>query len=133
MCRDDNGNLRHIGMKQVETINDPAMAKCLALRWAMDLVVIWGIKKMVLESDCRRAVDECLNHFPSSPLFELLRDVLDLASSIEAFSIVFCPRSCNKVADKLAKCFCNSVMTLWSDSFPRDIVSLAQSDVFPSF
>lgn len=117
--------MRHIETKQVETINDPTMVECLALRWAMELAVIWGIKKMVLESNCHKTVDECLNPIPTSPLFGLLGDVLDLASSIEVFSVVFCPRSCNQVADKLAKCFYNSEMALWSYSFSRDIVSLA--------
>lgn len=65
-----------------------------------------------MESDCRKVVDECLNPVSTSPLFGLLMDVLDLASFMEVFSVVFCPRSCNKVADRLAKHFCSSKLVI---------------------
>lgn len=129
VCREDIGGLRYAATKQVVTIDDPAVAECFALRWAMELADIWGLRKVVLESDCRRAVEELKNPDTLSPLFGLLRDAVDLASSMEVFSFVFSPRACNMVAHCLAKSYCYSEGQLWSKNFPRDIVSLAWKDV----
>lgn len=82
VCRDSNGALWKASAKRVEVVNDPAVVECLTLRWALELAESWGIRKIILETDCRRAVDEFKNPDPSSPLFGLLIDVFDLASTL---------------------------------------------------
>lgn len=86
-------------------MNDLVVVEYLAIRWALELAKIWGIRKTILETDCSRVVVEFVNLDPSSPLHGLVADVADLASSMEYFSLAFSPKSCNKVAHGLAKLY----------------------------
>lgn len=51
----------------------------------------WGYKHIILETDCLQVVKEYINPNPSSPLYGLLTDVVDIVSSLDEFSLVFFP------------------------------------------
>lgn len=101
--RNWKGKLVLAGAKSLLSMEDPAMAECLALRWAMDLICESEHTKIILESDCLRVCDEFLNSNPRSQIHDLLEDIRVLVDGLDDFSLCFAPRNCNLVAHNLAK------------------------------
>lgn len=117
--------------RQFEAIEDPIVAECMAIRWALELSEGWGFNRITMETDCSRAMTEYYNPNPRSPLFGLLDDARSCLKQMEEFSLIFSPRSSNSVAHRLAKSFCFQGPTLWNESFtlPFPVLELIQKDV----
>lgn len=110
-------------------VDSPAVAECLALRWAMELIGDLEHRRILMETDCFQAVKEFKDPNPLSSLFGLLEDVREMASTFDDFKLVFSPRSCNELAHNIARNFSTVEATVWKIHFPFCISELAFKDV----
>lgn len=85
MCRSSDGKILKAALQKIEAVNVPALAKCLAIRWALEMAKEWGFKDI----DCQQASSEFKDPIASSPLFGVLSDVRDLGRGMEEFSLSF--------------------------------------------
>lgn len=127
--RNWKGDLVLAGAKYVSSMEDPVVAECLALRWAMDLIGASDYTRIMLETDCLRACGEFRNPNPQSQIHDLLEDIRAFADGFEEFSLSFAPRICNMVAHVMAKNFSKDEPVLWMNDFPENIALIANNDI----
>lgn len=123
------GDLVLAGAKSLPSTEDPAVAECLALIWAMELICESEHKSVVLETDCLKAFNEFTTPNHRSQIHDLLEDIRELAEGLESFSFSFAPRTYNRVAHSLAKCFSKAELVHWMKEYLYNILSLAVNDV----
>ncbi|ESQ37519.1 hypothetical protein EUTSA_v10003060mg [Eutrema salsugineum] len=74
-----------------------------ALRWAISSSRRFGFPHIIIESDSKEAVD-IAKHGSEWPAFSpVIQDIRRMLSSLVDQRIVFNPRGCNSVADRVAK------------------------------
>lgn len=118
------------GVKSVLSMEDLAVAECLALRWAMDLIRESEHTRIILETDYLRVCDEYTKPNPRSQIYDFLEDIRVLADELEAFSLTFTQRDSNIVVHNLAKFFSKDEPALWLYNFPDNISLLAEKYVY---
>lgn len=81
----------------------PLLAEAAAFRWAINLVVELGFRRVALETDCLVLFQNWQkNAAGCSYLFSVIMDCRDLVPLFDSFELCFVKRTGNKVADFLA-------------------------------
>lgn len=70
----------------------------------MQLAQEWGVRRLLLETDCQVLVNLWMNRFNQrSEIYALLEKMEVLSRSFDAFSFCFIGRNCNKLAHACAR------------------------------
>ncbi|XP_062005945.1 uncharacterized protein LOC133723131 [Rosa rugosa] len=103
IVRDSNGQFMAALAHSVPHISSAKQAELLAIRVGLDLLKQLHLDRAIVETDCLAAVqdiaykDAALTEFGS-----IIDDILMLLHSMPEVQIKYAPRSCNKVAHRLA-------------------------------
>ncbi|XP_039067654.1 uncharacterized protein LOC120213635 [Hibiscus syriacus] len=84
----------------------PMLAELKAIKQGIDLFISseWALKgRLILETDCKTAVDWILMPFSAPTFFNTLVGEIEALVSARGIIVRWIPRTCNWEADKLAK------------------------------
>jgi ribonuclease HI len=133
IVRDSDGVPVGAGAGPIQYVHDALhseAAACLAgLQWSQS----WGISKIQVETDSQRLVEAITTNIHDlSVNGHLFREIKFLTSlNFSSFSIKYCPRACNKVADAMATYGAklgHQSQAVWPDGAPEFVHGLVDSD-----
>ena len=109
VLRDHQGVFRG-GAKWYANCLDALLMEALACRDGLALAQQFGMQQVTMETDCQESVTlwHAAEHQRSSVL-ALLREIQELSSLFQNFTLSFSGRNCNRVAHVLAKQVSGSV------------------------
>jgi ribonuclease HI len=112
-----------------DALHSEAMACLAGIQWSQS----WGISRVQVKTDSQKLVEAInTNAYDLSVNGHLFREIKFLARlNFSSFSIKYCPRACNKVADALATYGANSGLlspAVWPDGVPEFVQCLVDSD-----
>jgi hypothetical protein len=111
-------------------ISDPFIAEAMALREGAIFANLRGFSRVVLETDCKEAVDLWISrHGSRSTVAPILLEIGELALNFSSFRIQHVPRTANHSAHLCAKFACTLTSTSsWLDCIPDFLVVSIQAD-----
>ncbi|KAK7268220.1 hypothetical protein RIF29_20915 [Crotalaria pallida] len=131
--RDRGGEILAAATHSMHDVLDPPMAEAVALHWAIDMALQLGFSSVHFETDCLHIVQAWYkNKRNLSYLQDVLKDCKDDIAHLDAFSISFAGRVCNKVAHFLASLAFSLHDHVWLDDFPPALMDLIYADVATS-
>ncbi|XP_071916171.1 uncharacterized protein [Coffea arabica] len=109
----------------------PPVEEARAIRKALLFVNKNGWRNIIIQSDCKRIIDQIREGNLSDHLAcAVLCDILVLSKDFSSCLFSFVKREGNNVSHHLAKFALNSVSEIaWMESFPSWLISLAKNDV----
>ena len=118
--RDSDGKALAMMCDSLDLIQDPVLAEVLAARRAVELCLLMGIRKIILEGDSLQVVQALQaskgGHSIIGPIVE---DAQHLCRRFSVFTLQHVPRGANGEAHNLAKlAFLREGHTVWRDNFP---------------
>lgn len=101
--RNHEGTVLWLGAKAIRRSRSVLEVELEALRWAVHTLSSFNYKKIIFESDSLEVVnlinnDECWPSFAP-----ILQDIKLLLLNFEEVRVIYSPRGCNGVADRVAK------------------------------
>ena len=107
-----------------------AMVEALACRRAVQFAVEIGLHDVIFEGDAAVVINAISKGLANQSLYgHLVDDILGLASHLRFSEFCFVPRSCNAVADALAKrAKVGLDLLVWLEDCPEDITPLVLDD-----
>lgn len=95
--------------------------KCLAIFRGLQLCILLGINKLIIESGCQIIVQELQQGGASmSFLGNIIQDIRSLMPHFQFCEMQFRYRYCNTMSHSLAHFACNIAhIAIWKDSFPN--------------
>lgn len=100
---DDSGKPVISLCKNETMIYSPEVAKCLALRWSMEIVKGINLSKVIFQMDALQIMD-CVNQIAKDGRLDIVaNDCCFLLSAFLVSSVVYFPRHFNFVAHNLAQ------------------------------
>ncbi|KAM0906138.1 hypothetical protein ACQ4PT_017072 [Festuca glaucescens] len=134
IIRDAEGDAVGSGAGKLDHLQDPLQAEAEACIHAMVWAREWGMTRIMIETDALvllQAINE--NNHDLAPNGVLFREIKSLATlNFSSFSLRYCPRACNKVADYLADYgsrMVNVPQVVWLGHAPTFVHDLVSSDL----
>ncbi|XVF86231.1 hypothetical protein PTKIN_Ptkin18bG0023700 [Pterospermum kingtungense] len=108
---------------RIRGVESVLQAEIMAILQGFKVVVDLSLPNTVVESDCLLAVKEIQRGYDSySEWSPLVQDICDLMSLNNFYSVVHVRRTCNMLADVVAKTRCLiGDYTVWVGSLPPDV------------
>ncbi|XP_057994486.1 uncharacterized protein LOC110664151 [Hevea brasiliensis] len=76
---------------------DPLILESLALREAVQFVVIKGYSKVIFEGDCQTLINNIHCRHPSTDIGNIVHDIRELSKKLQLASFIVVKRSCNRL------------------------------------
>lgn len=133
MIRDSSGEVIHAGAGRVSYLMDAFHAEALACLAGIKAASDRGMTKVEAETDSlmlKMAIEG--REFSLAPAGGLIHEIKSIIPNcFMQFSVVFCPRVCNKVAHALAArgCKCSPIADLYWDGVPEGKENLVASAI----
>ena len=112
-----------------DALHSEAAACLVGLQWSQS----WGISKIQVETDSQRLVEAVTTNIHdlsvNGHLFRVIKFLTSL--NFSSFSIKYCPRACNKVADAMATYGAkvgHQSPAIWPDGAPEFVHGLVDND-----
>ncbi|EOA22050.1 hypothetical protein CARUB_v10002590mg, partial [Capsella rubella] len=103
VLRNCSGEVLWMGAQALRRTRSALEVELEAIRWAVTSMLRLDFQKIIFESDSLVLVN-LLNNDENWPAFApLIQDIKDSLPLLEDFKIVYTPRGCNGVADRVAK------------------------------
>lgn len=74
ICRNSEGKVLKAVTRRVEAENSLAVAEYLAIKWALEVSLLWGFKRIIVETNCLSVLSDFQASNPLSPLFSIVED-----------------------------------------------------------
>nr|XP_023910596.1 uncharacterized protein LOC112022259 [Quercus suber] len=131
IIRDNNGAVIGALSARVPLPQSVAMVEALACRRAIQFAVEIGLHEVIFEGDATVVINAISIGPANQSLYgHIVDDILSQASLLHFFDFCFFPRSCNSVADALAKrANVGPNLLVWLEDYPEDIAPLVLGDV----
>jgi ribonuclease HI len=121
VARDKEGKYMEGGCGNIPRVASPLQGEAMAALYSLERAAYVGMSKIILETDAKELkkgiTTKELDRSVDVSLFRQIRDYM--SSSFDICRVQHSPRSCNKVADCLAK-YGVSVVSSGSVMFSRD-------------
>lgn len=120
--RDHNGNFLAACRQGLNGITEPEVAEATALRHAVHFVSALPYNHVIVASDCLSVVKKLLSTGKDrSQVAVLIQDIKQAAKGSIAFSFIHVSRSCNEVANSLARSADQLSESVWFREAPEFI------------
>jgi len=131
IIRDRNGEVIAAMSKRIPLPNSVLEVEAMACRRVVKFAYEVGIQEVTFEGDSLTVIQAINNDGASeAPYGNLINDIIVFASHLSKVEFKHVKRSCNRVADALAKKAKNGdVFQAWIEDLPSDIAPLAIFDV----
>ena len=108
------------------------MVEALACRCAVQFAIEIGLQAAIFEGDATIVINAISKGLANQSLYgHIVDDILGQASLLHFSEFCFVPRSCNSIADALAKrAKVGPDLLVWSEDYPEDITPLVLGDAF---
>ncbi|XP_057452189.1 uncharacterized protein LOC130744007 [Lotus japonicus] len=132
VARDNAGEVLSAAAKFPTLALSPTVAEALSLRWAMELSVDLGFRRVQFETDCLPLFQAWKKANGTSYIFLLIFDCRSLFSAFDYVDLSFVCRQGNSCADYLARRASTFQNVLWIEEGPPELTSFLLSDVLAS-
>ncbi|KAL2940934.1 hypothetical protein RDABS01_029284 [Bienertia sinuspersici] len=131
IARDYMGDVMLSSSWRVQGVNAVDVAEAMAARHALKIAVEAGLRKVILETDCKKLVNHLKKGCCDLTYFgRVVSDILQIASVCNEISFSHVKRSGNLVAHKLARISKDYVdMIVWMEEVPSQVIDLVDHDV----
>ncbi|XP_024164491.1 uncharacterized protein LOC112171562 [Rosa chinensis] len=133
VLRSSTGSFIAAFMKPVQHVNSAQQVELLAIREGLNFLKTLRLQQAIIESDCLLAIqDLARTDVNLSELSNLVQDIQQTIQVMQGVQISFSPRSCNKVAHRLASlAFDDGHSEDWHARPPSCILDLITKDCNP--
>ena len=130
VIRDTNGAVIGALSARVPLPQSVAMVEALACKRAIQFAVVIGLHDVIFEGDAAVVISAISKGSANHSLYDhIIDDILGQASHLHFSEFCFVPRSCNAVADALAKrAKVGPDLLVWLEDCPEDITPLVLGD-----
>ena len=131
IIRDTNGVVIGALSTRVPLPQSVAMVEALACRRAVQFAIEIGLHEVIFEGDAAVVINAISKGLANQSLYgHIVDDVLGQASLLHFSNFCYVPRSCNSVANALAKrAKAGPELQVWLEDCPEDITPLVLGDV----
>ena len=131
IIRDTNGAVIGALSARVPLPQSVALVEALACRRAVQFAVEIGLHEVIFEGDAAVVINAISKGLANQSLYgHIVDDVLGQASLLHFSNFCYVPRSCNSVANALAKrAKAGPELQVWLEDCPEDIIPLVLGDV----
>lgn len=134
VCRDSGGNVVGAAAGRIRRVRDALHAEALACSYAIKAATDWGMSELIFESDCQVLVAAITSDdYDSAAYGMFFRQIKEnLFVNFSSTSVLFRPRTCNKVADKLAAFGARlegEHCVVWQGETPACVLDLVANDL----
>ena len=131
IIRDTNGVVIGVLSARVPLPQSVALVEALACRRVVQFAVEIGLHEVIFEGDAAVVINAISKGSANQSLYgHIVDDVLGQASLLHFSDFCYVPRSCNSVADTLAKrAKAGPELQVWLEDCPEDIIPLVLGDV----
>jgi ribonuclease HI len=134
IIRDADGDAVGSGAGKLEHLQDPLQAEAEACIHAMEWAREWGMTKVTIETDAQLLQHAITgNTYDLAPNGVLFREIKAFSRlNFSSFSLLYCSRECNKIADFLADYgskMVNVPQAVWPGHAPTFVHDLVSSDL----
>ncbi|XP_057426348.1 uncharacterized protein LOC130719758 [Lotus japonicus] len=132
VARDNAGEVLAAAAKFPTLALSPIVAEALSLRWAMELSVDLGFRRVQFETDCLPLFQAWKKANGTSYIFSIIYDCRSLFSAFDYVDFSFVRRQGNSCADYLARRASTFQDVVWIEEGPPELTSFLLSDVLAS-
>ncbi|XP_057431260.1 uncharacterized protein LOC130724076 [Lotus japonicus] len=132
VARDHAGEVLAAAAKYPTMVLSPTVAEALSLRWAMDLAIQLGFRRVQFETDCLLLQQAWKKVSGNSYLFSIIKDCHKLVVFFDHVDLTFVRREGNSCADYLARNASSYPDFVWIEEGPPGLSSLLRDDVLAS-
>ncbi|XP_057452813.1 uncharacterized protein LOC130744665 [Lotus japonicus] len=132
VARDSNGEIMAYASKFPTMVLSPTVGEALSLRWAMDLAIQLGFRRVVFETDCLPLFQAWKKASGGSYLLTVIQDCFHFCNFFDFVDLSFVRREGNCAADFLARNASTLTNEVWVEDGPPGLFPLLLEDILAS-